>query len=108
MLFFSSLVPPCSKALNSQIIPVFFPTKLCSVLQVRPKVPLLRILQAAGAQGDTFTLKELRPRDGNIVHGRTAHLVACFRCARMMLKRKGSPCPVCRKEIRMVIRIFMG
>ncbi|NWU42437.1 MDM4 protein, partial [Hylia prasina] len=48
-----------------------------------------------------------RPRDGNIVHGRTAHLVACFRCARM-LKKKRAPCPVCRKEIKMVIRIFMG
>ncbi|NXB70273.1 MDM4 protein, partial [Donacobius atricapilla] len=48
-----------------------------------------------------------RPRDGNIVHGRTAHLVACFRCARM-LKKKRSPCPVCRKEIKMVIRIFIG
>ncbi|NXG60319.1 MDM4 protein, partial [Hemiprocne comata] len=48
-----------------------------------------------------------RPRDGNIVHGRTAHLVACFRCAKM-LKKKRSPCPVCRKEIEMVIRIFMG
>ncbi|KFU85676.1 Protein Mdm4, partial [Chaetura pelagica] len=48
-----------------------------------------------------------RPRDGNIVHGRTAHLVACFRCAKM-LKKKRSPCPVCRKEIELVIRIFMG
>uniref|UniRef100_A0A8B9NCD5 Protein Mdm4 n=1 Tax=Accipiter nisus TaxID=211598 RepID=A0A8B9NCD5_9AVES len=48
-----------------------------------------------------------RPRDGNIVHGRTAHLVACFKCAKM-LKKKRSPCPVCRKEIEMVIRIFMG
>ncbi|XP_009074808.1 PREDICTED: protein Mdm4, partial [Acanthisitta chloris] len=48
-----------------------------------------------------------RPRDGNIVHGRTAHLVACFRCAKM-LKKKRSPCPVCRKEIEMVIRVFMG
>ncbi|XP_054255016.1 protein Mdm4, partial [Indicator indicator] len=48
-----------------------------------------------------------RPRDGNIVHGRTAHLVACFKCAKM-LKKKRSPCPVCRKEIELVIRIFMG
>uniref|UniRef100_A0A8C2TEP7 MDM4 regulator of p53 n=1 Tax=Coturnix japonica TaxID=93934 RepID=A0A8C2TEP7_COTJA len=48
-----------------------------------------------------------RPRDGNIVHGRTAHLVACFKCAKM-LKKKRSPCPVCRKDIKMVIRIFMG
>ncbi|KFW76679.1 Protein Mdm4 [Manacus vitellinus] len=52
-------------------------------------------------------LCQLRPRDGNIVHGRTAHLVACFRCAKMLKKRR-SPCPVCRKEIEMVIRIFMG
>ncbi|NXI42432.1 MDM4 protein, partial [Galbula dea] len=48
-----------------------------------------------------------RPRDGNIVHGRTAHLVACFKCAKMLKKRR-SPCPVCRKDIEMVIRIFMG
>ncbi|NXG02470.1 MDM4 protein, partial [Sakesphorus luctuosus] len=48
-----------------------------------------------------------RPRDGNIVHGRSAHLVACYRCARMLKKRK-STCPVCRKEIEMVIRVFMG
>lgn len=36
---------------------------LC-VLQVVPKVPLLRILQAAGAQGDTFTLKEVGAQTG--------------------------------------------
>ncbi|OPJ88951.1 protein Mdm4 isoform A [Patagioenas fasciata monilis] len=27
--------------------------------QVRPKLPLLKVLQAAGAQGETFTLKEV-------------------------------------------------
>lgn len=32
---------------------------LCFVFQVRPKLPLLKILQAAGAQGETFTLKEV-------------------------------------------------
>ncbi|NXO75005.1 MDM4 protein, partial [Sitta europaea] len=42
---------------------------------------------------DPCFLCQHRPRDGNIVHGRTAHLVACFRCARM-LKKKRSPCPV--------------
>ncbi|XP_060628959.1 protein Mdm4 isoform X5 [Anolis sagrei] len=29
------------------------------ITQVRPKLPLLRILQTAGAHGETFTLKEI-------------------------------------------------
>ncbi|XP_038236294.1 protein Mdm4 isoform X1 [Dermochelys coriacea] len=52
-------------------------------------------------------LCQKRPRDGNIVHGRSAHLVACFKCAKM-LKKGRLPCPVCKKQIQMVIRIFMG
>lgn len=48
-----------------------------------------------------------RPRDGNIVHGRTAHLVACFACAKR-LKKERSPCPVCKKQIQMVIRTFIA
>ncbi|XP_061488192.1 protein Mdm4 isoform X2 [Rhineura floridana] len=47
-----------------------------------------------------------RPRNGNIVHGRTAHLVACFTCAKM-LKKGRSPCPVCKKQIQMVIKTFI-
>uniref|UniRef100_A0A674ISW8 RanBP2-type domain-containing protein n=1 Tax=Terrapene triunguis TaxID=2587831 RepID=A0A674ISW8_9SAUR len=52
-------------------------------------------------------LCQKRPRDGNIVHGRSAHLVACFKCAKM-LKKGRLPCPVCKKPIQMVIRIFTG
>ncbi|XP_054836259.1 protein Mdm4 isoform X2 [Eublepharis macularius] len=48
-----------------------------------------------------------RPRNGNIVHGRTAHLVACFTCAKM-LKKGRLPCPVCKKQIQMVIRTFIA
>ncbi|XP_048352257.1 protein Mdm4 isoform X1 [Sphaerodactylus townsendi] len=48
-----------------------------------------------------------RPRNGNIVHGRTAHLVACITCAKM-LKKGRSPCPVCKKQIQMVIRTFIA
>ncbi|KAL8179021.1 UNVERIFIED_CONTAM: hypothetical protein K2H54_058587 [Gekko kuhli] len=48
-----------------------------------------------------------RPRNGNIVHGRTAHLVACFTCAKM-LKKGRLPCPVCKKQIQMVIKIFIA
>uniref|UniRef100_F7FB41 Protein Mdm4 n=1 Tax=Ornithorhynchus anatinus TaxID=9258 RepID=F7FB41_ORNAN len=52
------------------------------------------------------SLCEKRLRDGNIVHGRTAHLVACFRCAKK-LKKGGAPCPVCKKDIQMVIKTFV-
>uniref|UniRef100_A0A8D2L0Q0 MDM4 regulator of p53 n=1 Tax=Varanus komodoensis TaxID=61221 RepID=A0A8D2L0Q0_VARKO len=34
-------------------------TSLEPIKQVRPKLQLLKILQAAGAQGETFTLKEI-------------------------------------------------
>ncbi|XP_042318487.1 protein Mdm4 isoform X1 [Sceloporus undulatus] len=47
-----------------------------------------------------------RPRNGNIVHGRTAHLVACFTCAKM-LKKVRSPCPLCKKQIHMVIKAYI-
>ncbi|XP_060087347.1 protein Mdm4 isoform X2 [Heteronotia binoei] len=48
-----------------------------------------------------------RPRNGNIVHGRTAHLVACFTCAKMLKKRR-LPCPACKKQIQMVIKTFIA
>ncbi|XP_062998212.1 protein Mdm4 isoform X2 [Elgaria multicarinata webbii] len=48
-----------------------------------------------------------RPRNGNIVHGKTAHLVACFTCAKMLRKGR-SPCPVCKKQIQMVIKTFIA
>ncbi|KAH1171824.1 protein Mdm4 isoform X1 [Mauremys mutica] len=52
-------------------------------------------------------LCQKRPRDGNIIHGRSGHLVACFKCAKK-LKKGRLPCPVCKKPIQMVIRIFVG
>ncbi|XP_020858574.1 protein Mdm4 isoform X1 [Phascolarctos cinereus] len=52
-------------------------------------------------------LCEKRPRDGNIIHGRTAHLVVCFRCAKR-LKKTRAPCPICKKSIQMVIKIFVA
>lgn len=50
---------------------------------------------------------ETNPRDGNIIHGRTGHLVTCFQCARR-LKKTGAVCPVCKKEIHLVIRVFVA
>uniref|UniRef100_A0A671F8P6 Protein Mdm4 n=1 Tax=Rhinolophus ferrumequinum TaxID=59479 RepID=A0A671F8P6_RHIFE len=53
------------------------------------------------------SLCEKRPRDGNIIHGRTSHLVTCFHCARR-LKKAGASCPICKKEIQLVIRVFIA
>ncbi|XP_053310335.1 protein Mdm4 [Spea bombifrons] len=52
-------------------------------------------------------LCQRRPRNGNVVHGRTAHMVACFTCARSLQKtRKG--CPVCQKPIQMVVKTYVA
>uniref|UniRef100_A0A287D3W8 Protein Mdm4 n=1 Tax=Ictidomys tridecemlineatus TaxID=43179 RepID=A0A287D3W8_ICTTR len=51
------------------------------------------------------SLCEKRPQDGNIIHGRTSHLTTCFPCARR-LKKAGASCPICKKEIQLVIKVF--
>ncbi|XP_038204676.1 protein Mdm4 isoform X1 [Arvicola amphibius] len=53
------------------------------------------------------SLCEKRPRDGNIIHGRTSHLTTCFQCARR-LKKAGASCPSCKKEIQLVIKVFIA
>ncbi|XP_069798282.1 protein Mdm4-like isoform X2 [Narcine bancroftii] len=49
----------------------------------------------------------VRPRSGNIIHGKTGHLVACYVCAKMLFKRK-QPCPVCVQPINTVIKTFVA
>ncbi|XP_011612530.2 protein Mdm4 isoform X2 [Takifugu rubripes] len=51
-------------------------------------------------------LCRVRPRNGNIIHGRTAHLLTCFPCARRLHKFH-APCPGCGKIIQNVIKIFI-
>ncbi|MEQ2206330.1 Protein Mdm4, partial [Xenoophorus captivus] len=51
-------------------------------------------------------LCRVRPRNGNIIHGRTAHLLTCFPCARRLHKFQ-APCPGCGKIIQKVIKIFI-
>ncbi|XP_013013421.2 protein Mdm4 isoform X2 [Cavia porcellus] len=53
------------------------------------------------------SLCKRRPRDGNIIHGRTSHLTTCFHCARR-LKKAGASCPICQKEIQLVIKVFIA
>ncbi|XP_069566437.1 protein Mdm4 isoform X1 [Brachyistius frenatus] len=51
-------------------------------------------------------LCRVRPRNGNIIHGRTAHLLTCFPCARRLHKFQ-APCPGCGQIIQKVIKIFI-
>lgn len=51
-------------------------------------------------------LCRVRPRNGNIIHGRTAHLLTCFTCAKRLHKFQ-APCPGCGKIIQKVIKIFI-
>ncbi|KAM4687181.1 protein Mdm4 isoform 2-T2 [Rhinophrynus dorsalis] len=52
-------------------------------------------------------LCQRRPRNGNVVHGRTAHLVTCFSCA-CSLKKNHKGCPVCHKPIQMVVKTYIA
>ncbi|XP_066526327.1 protein Mdm4 isoform X2 [Hoplias malabaricus] len=51
-------------------------------------------------------LCRVRPRNGNIIHGRTAHLITCFPCARKLHKFH-APCPGCGQIIQKVIKTFI-
>nr|XP_033774030.1 protein Mdm4 isoform X1 [Geotrypetes seraphini] len=65
------------------------------------------MLQSSKGLLEPCRLCKRRPRNGNIIHGRTAHLVTCFLCAKM-LQRGQLPCPVCKKQIHMVVKIFVA
>ncbi|XP_060766525.1 protein Mdm4 isoform X1 [Neoarius graeffei] len=52
-------------------------------------------------------LCRVRPRDGNIIHGRTAHMLTCFPCARKLHKCH-APCPGCGQIIQKVIKMFVA
>ncbi|XP_066559308.1 protein Mdm4 isoform X2 [Amia ocellicauda] len=52
-------------------------------------------------------LCRVRPRNGNIIHGRTGHLITCFSCARK-LHKVHAPCPGCGQIIQKVIKTFIA
>ncbi|XP_019911263.1 protein Mdm4 isoform X7 [Esox lucius] len=52
-------------------------------------------------------LCRIRPRNGSIIHGRTAHLLTCFSCARRLHKFH-APCPGCGQIIQKVIKTFIA
>ena len=47
-----------------------------------------------------------RPKNASLVHGSTGHQVCCFKCGKR-LRRRGRPCPVCRKKIQKVIKNYI-
>uniref|UniRef100_A0A1A8PE67 Transformed 3T3 cell double minute 4 homolog n=1 Tax=Nothobranchius rachovii TaxID=451742 RepID=A0A1A8PE67_9TELE len=51
-------------------------------------------------------LCRVRTRNGTIIHGRTAHLLTCFPCARRLHKFQ-APCPGCGQIIQKVIKTFI-
>ncbi len=46
-----------------------------------------------------------RPKEASLIHGKTGHQVCCYKCAKR-LRRRGKPCPVCRRPIQKVIKNF--
>ena len=65
--------------------------------------------QAAAADPgtDLCVICQSEPKNGCIVHGKTGHLMACFKCARK-LKRRNKLCPVCREPIQTVVKTFFS
>ncbi|XP_037535575.1 protein Mdm4 isoform X2 [Nematolebias whitei] len=51
-------------------------------------------------------LCRVRPRNGCVLHGRTAHLLTCFKCAKRLHKFQ-APCPGCGMIIQNVIKVFV-
>ncbi|XP_063970771.1 uncharacterized protein LOC129282859 isoform X2 [Lytechinus pictus] len=47
----------------------------------------------------------VRPKTACIIHGRTGHQVCCYKCAKK-LRRRGKPCPVCRRPIQHIVKNF--
>ncbi|XP_071942639.1 E3 ubiquitin-protein ligase Mdm2-like isoform X2 [Antedon mediterranea] len=46
-----------------------------------------------------------RTKNASIIHGKSAHQVSCYSCAKK-LRRHGKPCPVCRRKIQHVVKNY--
>ncbi|XP_003747687.1 E3 ubiquitin-protein ligase Mdm2 [Galendromus occidentalis] len=49
---------------------------------------------------------ESRPKNTAIVHGRSAHIVGCYKCSRK-IQEKNLKCPQCRRVVERVVRLFL-
>lgn len=109
-------VPDCPRTVSD---PVILPSHWvsrdlpASPASAKGKAPR-RVLQGSqeSQEGREVMLEpcrlcRVRPRDGNIIHGRTAHMLTCFPCARKLHKCH-APCPGCGQIIQKVIKMFVA
>ena len=47
----------------------------------------------------------LRPQNANFVHGKTAHQLSCYQCARKVWKIQPK-CPICRRQVDRIVKIL--
>ncbi|XP_062843009.1 protein Mdm4 isoform X2 [Trichomycterus rosablanca] len=109
-------VPDCPRTVSA---PVLLPSHCASrnlptlPHSTKGKAPCRPLHSSQESQEDREALLQpcmmcrMRPRDGNIIHGRTAHLLTCFFCARK-LHKSHSPCPGCGQIIQKVIKTYLS
>ena len=63
--------------------------------------------EAADVDEHTCVICFDETRDATIVHGGTAHVCCCLRCAEQ-LQQQGQSCPMCRLPIESVLKLFFA
>lgn len=109
-------VPDCPRTVSD---PVILPSHRVSrdlhtsSASAKGKAPRRSLQSSQESQEEREVMLEpcrlcrVRPRDGNIIHGRTAHMLTCFPCARKLHKCH-APCPGCGLIIQKVIKMFVA
>ena len=95
------------------------PPAFGKLVDIPPKSPLKKVLDFTdpvksplkrGPTGreysDICMICLSKPKEASIIHGKTGHQVCCYVCAKR-LKRRGKPCPVCRRPIQKVIKNYL-
>jgi hypothetical protein len=59
------------------------------------------------SEAEACTVCFVNRRTCAVVHGATAHMCMCTRCANTVLKQKSEPtCPICKQPIEKAVRVF--
>lgn len=117
-------IPDCRRTMSAPMVRVRGPESVSQFLEPLDLASNIRSLSEStdtllSCQSEEASLEstqpllepcklcQQRPRNGNVVHGRTAHLVTCFHCARSLQKTRMG-CPVCQKPIQMVVKTYVA